>query len=166
MGPRKRPGVSAYLETFILIGVALAGSGVVLAAGLRTLDSASGGSVSVSGGSIRQGEYFAVESLLVENTGSVPFGSFEVTTTGVSGSASYCYSIYDPAGGSPISGSCPRMGAGPAAVSVEATVPPGRGVLVEIRVAGPAFALGSVCTVTVTTSAGAQQSEGVEAVPA
>jgi hypothetical protein len=164
--PRRRPGVAAYLEVFILIGLAAAGSVVVLAAGLRSLASVQGASVSVTGGTIRQGEYLAIETFLIQNTGNVPFNSFEVSTSGVFSNATYCYSIYDPTALSTMGTTCPTLSPNPAEVSVSAAVTPGRAVLVEITVMGEAFPPGSVCTVTVTTSAGSQGSIGIVAVPA
>jgi len=166
LNPDKRAGASTYLEVFLLIGVAVAGSAVVLEAGLRSVASAQGASVMVTEGSIRQGAYFAVETLLVQNTGDVPFASFEVVTGGVSKAASFCYTLYDPISLSTVLTSCPVMAPNPAAVSVSAAVPPGRGLIVELTVMGQAFPPGSVSTVTVTTSAGSQGSFTAVAVPA
>ena len=158
--------MAAYLEVFLLIAVAAAGSAVVLAAGLRSLASSQGASVSVTGGDIRQGAYLAVETLLVQNTGDAPFTSFVVSTSGVSQTATYCYSLYDPGSHSSVLSTCPGMEAGPGAVGISATVLPGRAVLVELTVMGRAFSPGAVSTVVVTTSAGSQGSAGVVAVPA
>ena len=166
MSPSRRAAVSAYLEVFLLIAVAAAGSAVVLAAGLRTVASYQGASISVTEGDIRQGAFLAIESLLVENTGNAPFRSFEVSTSGVSDAASYCYTLYDPASRSMLLTTCPAMSTDPGTVDVSATVPPGKGVLVELTVVGRAFSPGSVSTVIVTTSAGSQGSLGAVVVPA
>jgi hypothetical protein len=164
--PRERPGVAAYLEVFILIGVAAAGSAAVFASGLRSVASVQGASVSISGGTIRQGAYLAIESFLIQNTGNVPFTSFEVSTGGVSSDASYCYALYDPITDSSMMTTCPTMSPNPAAVAVSATVSPGGAVLVGITVMGGGFPPGSVSTVSVTTSAGSQGSIGIVVVPA
>ena len=164
--PRGRPGAAAYLEVFILIGVAAAGSAAVLAAGLRSVASVQGASVSVTGGTIRQGTYLAIESFLIQNTGDAPFTSFEVSTSGVSSNATYCYALYDPISLSTMATTCPALSPDPAGVSISTTVPPGRAVLVEITVTGKEFPPGSVSTVTVTTSAGSQGSMGIVSIPA
>lgn len=161
-----RPGVAAYLEVFLLIAVVAAGSAVVLAAGLGSLASAQGPSVSVSGGSIRQGEYLAVETLMIRNTGNAPFASFEVSTTAVADTASYCYTLYDPVSVTTVLATCPVMRTMPQLVSVSTTVSPGRALVVEITVMGKAFSIGSMSTVTVTTSAGSQGTLGAMVVPA
>ncbi len=165
MNHRSR-GVSGYLEVFLLIAVAAAGSAMVLAAGLRSVASAQGASVSVTGGSIRQGGAFAIETFLVQNTGNTQFASFEVATSGVSSGASYCYALYDPVSLSTVLTTCPTMGADPAVVGVPATIAPGRAIIVELTVMGRVFSFGSVITVTVTASAGCQGTLGVVVVPA
>ena len=166
MSPSRRAAVAAYLEVFLLIAVATAGSAVVLAAGLRSVASYQGASVSVTEGNIRQGAYLAVETVLVQNTGNAPFRSFEVSTSGVSGAASYCYSLSDPISHSTTMTTCPAMSADPGAVNVPAAVSPGKGLLVELTVMGTAFTLGSVSTVSVTTSIGSQGSLSAVVVPA
>jgi len=166
LSPRRRPGVAAYLEVFILIGVAAAGSVAVLAAGLRLVASAQGADVSVTEGSIRQGAYQAIETVLVQNTGSVSFSSFEVSTSGVSSGASYCYAIYDPVTLLTMTSTCPSMSTDPEVVPVTAVVAPGSAVLVEITMVGQAFAPGSACTIEVTTSAGSQGAIAAVPVPA
>lgn len=139
---------------------------MVLAAGLRTVSSYQGASVTVTQGDIRQGAYLAVETFLVQNTGEAPFSSFEVSTSGVSAGASYCYALYDPVSSSTVMATCPAMSTGPGVVNVPAAIRPGEGVLVELTVMGGAFPLGSVSTVVVTTSAGAQGSLEAVVVPA
>lgn len=166
MIPRRGRAVAGYLEVFLLIGVAAAGSATVLMAGLRLVASTQGAAVSVAGGSIRQGAYLAIESLLVQNTGSVPFAWFDVSTSGVANGAAYCYALFDPVSLSTLASTCPAVTTDPEAVPVNATVPPGRAVLVEITVVGQAFSIGASTTVTVTTSAGAQESFVAVAVPA
>lgn len=158
--------MAAYLEVFVLIGVAAAGSVVVLAAGLGSLASYRGASVAVTEGSIRQGAYLAVETVLVQNTGDSPITSFDLSTTGVSGGASYCYALDDPVSQAALLTTCPAMAAGPGEVRVSETILPGKGAVVELFVTGRAFSPGSVSTVSVTTSAGSQGTLTVEALPA
>ena len=156
MLPRGRPGVSTYLEVFLLIGVAVGGAGIVLGAGLDAVAPAHGGGVSVGDPSIRQGAYAAVESVVVYNTGDAPF-TFVLSTTGVSAAAPYCFSLSDPSDGAVTYASCPA-GSNPGAVVVPSEVAPGEGVLLEITVTGAAFTTGTESTITATTSAGAEGS--------
>lgn len=135
-------------------------------AALNSAASAQGPAVSVTGASIRQGEYFAFESLEVYNAGSAPLSSFVVSTGGVPAAASYCYSLYDPAERSVVASTCPAMVPNPTSVTVSATLAAGKGVLVELTIAGRPFLMGSVSAVTVTASDGAQETLGVEVVPA
>lgn len=166
MRPRPRAAVASYLEVFVLIALAIGGSAVVFGAALGTATSARGGGVSLAGATIRQGDRIALESLAVYNVGDAPFAWFVVSTGGVPAAASYCYTLYDPAGRTVLSSTCPAVESDPASVNVSARLDPGRGVLVELTIVGPPLALGSVSTLTVTTSDGAQGSLDVEVVPA
>ena len=166
MGPKARNGVAAYLEAFLLIGVAVGGSGLVLAAGAGLVRSGSGPALSLSGASVRLGRYFAIESVLVYNSGSVPADSFVVSTTGVSEGASYCYSVYDPLRHSAVASTCPTMTPGPSSVELAVGLAPGEGVLVVLTVAGSGWVPGSVARITVTMSSGAQGTIDAGVVPA
>lgn len=157
--------MAAYLEAFILVGVAIGGSALVFGSAMG-LVSQHGPGISVTDAAIRQGGQFALESLLVSDTGDTPLGSFVVSTGGVSAGASYCYTLYDPLTRSVVSSTCPVMAAGPGSVKVSAAVPPGRAVLLVMTLAGEAFQPGSVSRLTVTASGGAQQGLDVEVVPA
>lgn len=161
----ERRGASAYLEVFVLVALALGGSGIVFAAGLGVASSAQGPGVSVYGFAVRQGAYFAVESATVYDVGDAPF-TFVLSTSGVSTAASYCYTVYSPEGGATVSTTCPAMSTDPARVPVATALSPGGGVVVELTIAGTAFSLGTDVKVTVTTSTGAQQSADAEVVPA
>lgn len=166
MSPRPRAAVAAYLEVFILIGVAIGGSGILFGAALGSVGPARGASVSVTGLTVRQGELYAFESLVIHNTGTVTFGWSKVSTAGVSSSATYCYTVYDPLELAIVASTCPTMSPGPGVVSITTQLAPGRALEVELTLSGAAFAMGSSCSVTVTTSAGAQQSLQAVVVPA
>jgi hypothetical protein len=161
-----RAAVSTYLEVFILIGLAIGGSGIVFEAGLNDTASARGPAVSMSDATIRQGEHVSIESAAIYNTGGAPFSSFVMTTGGVSAAASYCYTLYDPQDGTTLLTTCPGLAADPASVEVVTDLSPGRGVVVELTITGAPFSLGAVTVVTITTSSGAQQSMDVEVLPA
>jgi hypothetical protein len=164
--PSQRVAVSTYLEVFLLIGLVIGGSAVVLAAGLPTMGSARGPAVSLADATIRQGEHVATVSVLVYNTGSTPFGSFVLSTEGVSAASSYCYALYEPQEGSSVFTTCPRLALDPTSVTVSTYLNPGKGVLMQLTVLGAPFSPGTISSVTVTTSSGAQQSVDVEVVPA
>lgn len=165
MAPKNRSGVSTYLEVFVLIGLAVAGSGVVLGAGLSAASSSDGPALSLLDATVRQGKYFAVESVAIYNTGDKPLGRMVLSTGEVPASATYCYALYDPLGGRALASTCPAMATDPASVVLGAGPGPGKGILVALTVEGSPFTVGSRVQVTVTTDAGAQQSTDVGVAP-
>lgn len=165
LAPR-RSAVSNFLEVFILIGVAVGGSGLMLGAVSGYFGSFDGPSLSLTGASIRQGSFAAVESITVFDSGQAPMQSFVVTTEPAPGSGSYCYSLLDPATRGLIASTCPTMRAGPGSVNVSSPVAPGKGVTVELIVMGGGFAVGSSYAITVTGSTGSQEAVSAQAVPA
>jgi hypothetical protein len=162
----ERSAVAGYLEVFILIGVAVAGTAVVFGAAQKYSATLEGPSISISEASIRQGTYVALETLAVYNSGEVPASSFYVSTPQAPSSASYCYAVLNPATMIPVASTCPSMSANPTSVEIPCSLPPGGALLVEIAIAGADFAVGSSSAVTVTTSAGAQATVSVQPVPA
>jgi len=166
LAPSSRAAAATYLEVFLLIGLAIGGSGLVLGAMVNATASAQGPAISVTGATIRQGTFLAIESLTIYNTGSVPLQSFVLSTGGVPATASFCYTLFDPMAHSILSTTCPSMGTNPASVVLATTVSPGKGVLAELTVMGQQFSLGAISKVTVTSSGGAQQSLDVGVVPA
>ena len=166
MRPRGKRGVSTYLEVFLLIGVAIGGSGLVLGAATRYLGSSSGPSVSIVSAAIRQGPYSAVESVAVAESGAGSLGAFNLTTSQAPESAPYCYSVDDPVSGEVLSSTCPGQAVGPGTIEIPPGSVRGGSVLVEVVVAGWAFAPGSSHLVSVTASDGSEASAEVEVVPA
>lgn len=165
MRPSPRAAVSTYIEVFLLIALAAGGSGLVFGAGLGVASSAGGPGVSLADATIRQGEYVAVERVAIYNTGKAPF-SFALSTTRVSSSATYCYTLYDPSGAAVVATTCPGAAPDAATVDIPTSLVPGKGVLLALTISGRAFALGSECDLTVTTSAGAQGSVAATVLPA
>jgi hypothetical protein len=163
---RGRSGVSAYVEAFILIAIAAGGSAVVLGAVLPFGSGIRGPSVAIQDESIHQGAYLAIERLTVMNPGQTPISSFVVSTSQVPDSASYCYVVYDLATGAESAGTCPAIATNPSSVAVVYPLRPGGAAGVVITIIGSVFGIGSSCMVTVTTSAGAQQTVGVLVAPA
>ena len=158
--------MSAYVEAFVLIGIAAGGSAVVLGAALPFASSPTGPSVAVQNESIRQGAYLAIERMTVMNLGQTPLSSFVVSTSQAPNSASYCYAVYDVATGEESAGACPTKAADPSSVTIVSTIQPGGAEGVVITIVGSVFEIGSTCTITVTTSEGAQQTVSALVVPA
>jgi hypothetical protein len=164
--PRGRAGASTYLEVFILIGIAVGGSAAVLGAVLPYASAVQGPGVTIEDVAIRQGTYLALERLTVVNSGQSPMPSFVISTSPASPSAPYCYTLYNPATGDQLGGTCPVMAMGPGSVPVTYSVPFGQALGIVITIMGAAFRVGSQYAVTVTTSAGAQQTVGLQVAPA
>jgi hypothetical protein len=158
--------VSGYLEVFVLVGVAMAATALVFGAMSAYASSLQGASVTLSSASIRQGTYVAFETLTVYNSGSVTSSALTVTTTSAPSSASYCYTLVDPATMATLSSSCPSGSANPGSVAISWQIVPGKGLLIGLTITGGAFAIGSSSLVTVTTSAGSQATLSVQVVPA
>lgn len=158
--------MSGYLEVFILIGVALGGTGLVFGAATQLLGSASGSSVAIVSASIRQGAHSAVESIAVADTGTRPLGDLTITTSEAPAPSRYCFSAEDLARGVLLSSTCPAAAGDPGRVEVQADVGPGGSVLVELVITGGAFTLGSEHLIAVTASGGAQSGAYVQVVPA
>lgn len=151
---------------FILVGVAIGGSGLVLGAASSFLGAGSGPSVSIVAASIRVGGSTAVESVAVEGSGGAPLGSFVLATSQAPAAATYCYSVEDLRSGALLSTTCPAPSADPGRVSVPAVAGGGGSVLVELVISGGVFAAGSSHQVSVTAADGAQANVDVQAVPA
>ena len=158
--------MSGYLEAFLLIGIAVGGTGLVFGAVTAYSSQLQGPSVSINSAIIRQGSFMALETLSVFNSGEVPFSYFTVSTSGVSSTVLYCYTLLDPATKSVVYSSCPGLRADPMTIGIASPLQPGNALLVEIMLSGAVFVVGSGLTVTVTSSAGAQATLGVQVVPA
>ena len=159
--PRGRPAVSAYLEAFVLIGIAAGGSAVALGAVLPYASAIQGTGVAVEDADIVQGSYLAIERLTVVDAGKAPLSSFTISTSPASPSAGYCYSLYNPATEGRVGGTCPETATNPGSLAIAYPLSSGGEVGVVITITGAAFTVGADCTLTVTTSAGAQQSVGL-----
>jgi hypothetical protein len=157
--------VSTFLEVFILIGVALGGSALVLSASTGYIAGLRGPSISIAAASIRQGSESAVEAVELSNTGTSAARSFVIATSQVSDAATFCYSLLGSANET-METTCPSMQQGPASVDITYSLQSGSTVEVELLVLGDQFAIGSTHLVTVTASSGAQQSYDAEVVPA
>jgi len=122
--------------------------------------------VSVQDEGIHQGAYLAIVRLTVMNPGMISIASFDVSTSQVPTSSSYCYAVYDIATAARSAGTCPVTAGNPSSVTIDYPVKPGGAARVVITIFGQVFGIGSTCTITVTTSEGAQQTVGVLVAPA
>jgi hypothetical protein len=161
---KRRVGISVYIEVFILIAIAMVGSGIVYSAVTRYENAATGPAISVSDATIRQGANQAVERVVLANTGTVAFSSLTLTNLGAPTGATYCLSQLNPSTGSLISSSCPA-GLNPSVITLPTSLGPGQAVLVSVTVYGGMFTIGAAYTLIVS-SGGAQASMQVLAVPA
>lgn len=151
---------------FILVGIAVGGSGLVFGAAAALLGSGPSPSLSIVSASIRQGPYSAVERVTVADAGTASLGSFVITTSQAPASANYCYSVESPSSGALLYSSCPTASADPGTVALSTRIPPGGSLTVELVVTGGAFAIGSDHLVSVTTSSGAGATADAQVVPA
>ena len=173
LGLEPRRGASVYVETFILIGIAVGGSAIVYSAMGGYASSAGGPSVAVSGALLRQGSSTATERLLVTNTGTTPFTSFTVVTARISSTPSYCITLQSSSGGSmgfaspPLPcGSGTTANPGSITLSPSNTIPPGQSVILTLVIySSSEFSIGRGYTITVATSGGAQQEIVAAAIP-
>jgi hypothetical protein len=163
--PRRKRGISTFLETFILIGIAAGGSGVAMGAALRYFGSLGGGSISIVGASIRQGAFSAVESVTLVYSGETPAASFTLSTSQAPSSASFCLSLFDPANETVLTDSCPSWQTDPGTVEVTTPLVPGDEVTIQLVITGGVFAVGSSHTVAITAEDGSQQIEQVMVTP-
>ena len=168
----QRKAISTYVETFILIAVAAGGSAAVYSALGGYASSASGASFVVSGATIRQGTYAAVERVSVANSGTVPLKSIEVAA-GISSAPQYCVALADLSSGAAIGlvPPPPQCGAGTAAdpslitVTPSPPVEPGEGVVISVVIfSSGEFQVGADYYIVVSASGAAEQVSAV-AVP-
>jgi hypothetical protein len=172
LGRRLTRGISTYIETFTLIGIAVAGTAIVYSTTAGYSASAGGASVALSGVVLSQGQYVAVEKLIIENTGTVPIGSF-VISAAIPANPSYCMTLTSTNSGPvPFSsppaacGSSTSVNPGSIGVSLVQSAPPGVALLMTVNIfSGTEFAVGMQYTVTVTVSGGASQLVASTAVP-
>jgi len=161
-----RKGVSTFVETFILLGIAIGGAGIAVSAAERYASTLQGPSVSISNLSIRQGAYAAIEEVEVTNTGDTTVDSFVLSTTGINGTADFCYSVSGANERVSQAPSCPAGNPGPASITVQFALDPGQGVLDAVTVEGAPFKLGATESLTIVTSTGAEQTAEVVVGPA
>ena len=155
--------MSGFVATFILIGIAVGGSGIVYSAAAGLTKAEGGPGITLSAPSIRQGSFAAVVAVTVTNTGTSGVSSVYFTLSGVQASATFCYSLLNPATRSILADTCPTMAANPGAVSVSTSLQPGGSVLFQMTVPGVQFSPGATYLMSVASSAGAAQSELVTA---
>ncbi len=166
MEPRVRSAVSTYLEVFILIGVAVGGSGLVYAATAEFRPAVQGGVVNLSQASIRQGANQAVERMVVSNTGTVSFTSITISTVGIP-NAQFYVALANLATGTAVAPSLASGNTGDSSITESVTLAPGQSILASIIVVSTnEFTVGQSYTIIVGASGAAQASMQVAATPA
>lgn len=155
---RRRSGVSTYLQTFVLIAVALGGSLIAYRSLSGYATGVAGPGLLVSNVSVRQGASAAVEVMTVTNTGQSSFSSETILNPTISATLGYCYSAYNPSTRVLITGTCPTMATDPTRLQPGVTIPPGSSVVFELTIAAPnAFTVGAEYPVGVVAGSGIQQ---------
>ncbi|QQG49007.1 MAG: hypothetical protein HY247_01440 [archaeon] len=149
MRPNNR-GVSTYLQTFILLSVALGGSFAAFRAVAYYPTVISGPSLSISNAEIEQGAGVAIERVTVSNTGPGPLTSVYVLNPGASPALGFCYYAWNPATQASIATNCPAGGSNPSLVQLPFGIGSGGSAVIELTLfSGSAFAAGKTYTVIV-----------------
>lgn len=131
---RKR-AIATYLQTFVLIAVALAGSLIAYRTVAAYAGTAGAPAVQVWDASIRQDFGVALERLTVSNSGQTTFSSFEVLNPGFASGLSYCYAVTSVSGAVVVQ-TCPRMSLDPSAIRIASNLTSGNTVVVVLVLAG------------------------------
>jgi hypothetical protein len=164
---RHRPGVSTYLQTFILVAIALGGSVAVYRTVSGYEASASAPSLAITSGTISQGAGVGIETVAVANTGPEAVGNLTIVNEGLSQGASYCFIAFSASTRTVVSSSCPGSSTDPTEVRTGLLISPGATMIVEVTVMGKdAFVPGSAYTVVAVAQGGAQASSSIVAVSA
>ena len=128
-------GVATYLQTFVLIAVALGGSFVAYRAVSVYADSAGGAAIRVWDAGISQGPGTALERLTVSDSGQTDLPSFTVLNPGLGRGFSYCYAVTSSAG-SPVVQTCPEMALDPTSILIPTNLTSGSTVVVLVLLQG------------------------------
>lgn len=127
--------VATYLQTFVLIAVAIGGSSVAYRVVSAYAYSVGGPLITVLNGSLQQDSGVAVERLTVSDSGQTSFPYFLVLNPGLRDGGSFCYSVTSPAG-SIVTQTCPLMDSDPTSIMVNSSLTPGSTVVVAIVLKG------------------------------
>ncbi|MDA4129055.1 MAG: hypothetical protein OK422_06350 [Thaumarchaeota archaeon] len=165
MRRRNRVAIAAYIESFTLIALVMAGSAYVYSTATQYGVSAQGPGLTISSSSLRQGLDVAVEKLAILNTGTVPLTSFTLTTQGSPSSGAFYLSLVNPENPSSAPSSTCGMGTNPASVTICSSLLPGQSLLVTLTMTGNIFAVGGMYLISVSATPIAQGLQQVPAVP-
>src|SRR5271157_3525070 len=160
-----RRGVATYLQTFILIAVALGGSLLAFREVSAYANSSGGPSVQIWDASLRQGAGIAIERLTVSNSGTTVFPYIVVLNPHLNTGVGYCYTVASVAG-RVVAGTCPTMVADPTSIRVASNLTSGSTVVVTIILQGSGVVSeGTAYPVLVVAPGGVASSEQVVAAP-
>jgi len=160
----RRQGVATYLQTFILIAVALGGSLLAYREVSGYASSAGGPTIQVWEASLRQGAGLTIERLVVSNSGNSGSPFVTVLNPDLAAGATYCYTAASMAG-TQEAGTCPSMDVNPTSIRVAAGLTPGNSLVVTVFIEGAAVHQGGVYPLLVTAPGSGVASERVVASP-
>ena len=160
----RRQAIATYLQTFILIAVALGGSLLAYREVSAYANSAGGPAIQVWEASLRQGAGVAIERLIVSNSGNSEFPFVTVLNPDLAPGATYCYTVASVSG-TQEGGTCPSMDGNPTSVRVAASLMPGSSFVVAVFIEGSVLLQGGVYSVLVTAPGSGVASERVVASP-
>lgn len=160
----RTPGISTYLQTFILIAVVLAGSAAVYRTVSGYAGTAGGASLMLSSSSITQGKGAAIETATLTNTGDESLGPIDLINAGLPSSLTYCFSAWSPSSRTVLADTCPTMQADPDSIQTTLSLSTGSSVVIEVTLPGAGvFSVGSAYALVATAGGGAQASAQVVA---
>ena len=160
----RRQAIATYLQTFILIAVALGGSLLAYREVSAFASSAGGPTIQLWDASLKQGAGVAIERLTVSNSGTSEFPFVTVLNPDLPRGASYCYTVASITG-TDESGTCPSMDVNPTSIRVATNLTSGSTVVVTIIIERGAVSQGRAYPLLVTAPGAAVVSEQVVASP-
>jgi len=156
--------IATYLQTFILVAVALGGSLLAYREVSAFASSAGGPAIQVLDSSLRQGAGVTIERLTVSDSGTTGFPFFTVLNPSLVPGESYCYTVASIAG-SLEGGTCPSMDGNPTTIRVGANLTSGSTAVVTVIIEGGTVLQGRAYSVVVIAPGAAAVSERVVASP-
>jgi len=157
-------GIATYLQTFVLIGVALGGSIIAFREVSAYANSSGGPAIQVWSASITQGAGVVIERLTVSDTGSTEFPYVIVLNPDLAAGASYCYTLASTSGMAE-GGTCPSMSTDPTSIRVGANLTSGGTLVVSIILEGSTVSQGTDYPLLVSAPGASVVSEQVVASP-
>jgi hypothetical protein len=160
----RRQGIATYLQTFILIAVALGGSLVAYREVSAYASSAGGPAIQVSGVSLRQGAGVTIERLTISNSGTSVFHFINILNPNLAPGARYCYTVASISGEAQ-GGTCPSMNPNPTSVEIDSNLTSGSTIVITIILEGSGVSQGRAYPLLVMAPGASVVSEQMVASP-